>query len=265
MMIDHDEVFFIIPEYPYQEYSIGKVTIHSRDFRRTISLSAPKKTSIRTTYARYILQVHLWKTKKELIPDYMEVDHINENKLDDRIENLQLLTKEQNVIKNNFFKGSSVDVICCPMCGKLFQMFSYENASPALRSCSDECQFNFFASNISLELRNYLIHHQKKMEAREFKLFPEGYVYKVDILTINPNCFYPNSLLNHKEWITHLLTKDLKLVDVNKRKEQILALDVKGMSERKIASLLGISRSIVQTALDRSWRIKNTKESEEVI
>lgn len=260
-----EEVFFIVPEEPYNKYTIGKVKIHGRDFRRTVSLRNSGGSSSVVTYARYLLQVHLWKTKNELIPDHMEVDHINENKLDDRIENLQLLTKEQNVIKNNFSKGSRIDIICCPMCGSLFQMFSYDNCTEAIRNCSDECQSNFFASNISPALRNYLIHHQKKIEAREFRIFPEGYVYKVDILTINPNCFYPNSLLNHNEWLTHLLNKDLKLVNINERKKQIIDLSLKGLSERKIAHLLGISRSIVQRALDRDWRAKNTKDNEEVI
>ena len=35
------------------------------------------------------------------IPRFFEVDHINENKYDNRIKNLQLLTHKQNVIKSN--------------------------------------------------------------------------------------------------------------------------------------------------------------------
>ena len=35
------------------------------------------------------------------IPRCFEVDHINENKYDNRIKNLQLLTHKQNIIKSN--------------------------------------------------------------------------------------------------------------------------------------------------------------------
>ena len=35
------------------------------------------------------------------IPRWFEVDHINENKYDNRLKNLQLLTHKQNVIKSN--------------------------------------------------------------------------------------------------------------------------------------------------------------------
>jgi predicted RNA-binding Zn-ribbon protein involved in translation (DUF1610 family) len=63
------------------------------------------------TYARFLMQEHL---QRVLGPDE-HVDHRNENHLDDRIENLQLLTPAANIRKTRgeitYFEFS------CPQCG----------------------------------------------------------------------------------------------------------------------------------------------------
>ena len=46
------------------------------------------------SYARY-----LWISTYGKIPDGYEVDHINENRTDDRLENLQLLSSLENKMK----------------------------------------------------------------------------------------------------------------------------------------------------------------------
>ena len=47
----------------------------------------------------------IWKEHYGEIPDGMEVDHINNNKKDNRIENLQLLSVKQNRQRKNGGKG----------------------------------------------------------------------------------------------------------------------------------------------------------------
>jgi hypothetical protein len=67
------------------------------DGRKYLSLynSPGNQTSI--SYARYLMCVHLGYL---LSPD-LEVDHRNDDKTDDRIDNLQVLTKEQNLAKEH--------------------------------------------------------------------------------------------------------------------------------------------------------------------
>ena len=54
-------------------------------------------------YYRYLFQVQYWKENNEWIPEGMEVDHINNNPYDDRLENLQLLTTLENIQKRDEF------------------------------------------------------------------------------------------------------------------------------------------------------------------
>jgi len=57
-----------------------------------------KKDISGMSYARYLMSVHLGFE----VPEGYEVDHINDDKTDDRIENLQVLTKEQNKLKQEY-------------------------------------------------------------------------------------------------------------------------------------------------------------------
>jgi hypothetical protein len=49
------------------------------------------------------LKIHriIWEMHNGAIPKDLVIDHINENKLDNRIENLQLLTNKQNISRSN--------------------------------------------------------------------------------------------------------------------------------------------------------------------
>lgn len=91
-----------------------RIFANSVKLRRYVTLTGPNNANHVTTYARYLYQVHLWETKKELIPEGMEVDHINDNFLDDRIENLQLLTRYENIRKRDRVKYGN-----CPITDEL--------------------------------------------------------------------------------------------------------------------------------------------------
>lgn len=77
-----------------------------------------RATGVRVTqsYPRYLMEQHLGRQLEE----WETVDHINEDYTDDRIENLQLLTIEENAAKSASFKPSEeLYEFNCPVCGKL--------------------------------------------------------------------------------------------------------------------------------------------------
>ena len=97
--MDYNEVF---------EYRDGK--LFSKITERIINGSDHKG------YRRYRInnknmRLHriIWEMLKGKIPSGLQVDHINGKKDDNRIENLQLLTNEQNTQRNRNSKGYTID------------------------------------------------------------------------------------------------------------------------------------------------------------
>lgn len=91
------------PLYPWSEL-YNKVLFYTdrRSNRRMVRLSSKRTRGLNTTYARYLFAAHLghW------IPKELEVDHINNDPTDDRIENYQLLTPEENISKFHKYRIS---------------------------------------------------------------------------------------------------------------------------------------------------------------
>lgn len=65
-------------------------------------------------YAKYLWMSH----NESEVPEGYQVDHINNDYTDDTIENLQLLTRYDN-IKKSAQKSATTEIIC-PICGKSF-------------------------------------------------------------------------------------------------------------------------------------------------
>ena len=110
------------------------------------------------TYAKY-----LWisENKKE-VPFGFEVDHINGNPKDDRIENLQVISKYDNIIKekrqNNKLDYLAVELIC-PVCGTKFSkrlalVLRGEIKQP--RCCSLSCSGKLSWMNIPFDKDVYI-------------------------------------------------------------------------------------------------------------
>jgi len=57
---------------------------------------------------KYLLHRIIWQLHYGSIPDNLQVDHINSNKLDNRIENLQLLTLAKNSQRNHSSRGYKI-------------------------------------------------------------------------------------------------------------------------------------------------------------
>ena len=105
-------------KYPYNTvWKYGYVTIN-RDNRRTLLLVGDRRRSS-TQYARYLLSVKLGRflTKNET------VDHIDGDKANDNIDNLQILSRSENTRKSQ--KKPDFKLVC-PICKKVFVVERYK-------------------------------------------------------------------------------------------------------------------------------------------
>lgn len=66
------------------------------------------------SYAKYLYTSHY----ECDVANGDEVDHINGNKMDDRIENLQVISKRNNIHKSHTRK--EFVELTCPVCGRKF-------------------------------------------------------------------------------------------------------------------------------------------------
>lgn len=88
-------------QYPWSQwYNKCHVYLDNRSNRRMVYLSSNNGKKQTTTFARYLYAVHLG----EMIPDHLEVDHINNDYTDDRVDNFQLLTHEENKKKYHAYR-----------------------------------------------------------------------------------------------------------------------------------------------------------------
>lgn len=105
-------------EGPYKDvYKVGYKVFHRKERRYYLQLVKIGSTKVSHTiaYAKYIMSIKLG----DFIPEDMEVDHIDNNKTNDNIDNLQLLSKEANVKKSNT-TGRTIVTLICPVCNKEF-------------------------------------------------------------------------------------------------------------------------------------------------
>jgi len=103
-------------EYPYNDYRLY-IVLHKKENRRMANLVNPI-TKRRTTlsYSRYLMSVHLGR----VLEPQEHVDHINNDKLDDRVENFQILSQLENSRKFASLNQAEVFELTCPVCGVIF-------------------------------------------------------------------------------------------------------------------------------------------------
>lgn len=110
-------------EYPYDKYYVY-VVFHKKEKRNYAILcpidktSGLKRTSV--SYARYLMSVKLGRF---LLPTE-QVDHIDDDKQNDDVSNLQILTNIENVSKECKHRKQSIGTLMvrlkCPVCGREF-------------------------------------------------------------------------------------------------------------------------------------------------
>lgn len=91
-------------EGPYKTMYRLAYLIVANEGRRNVALYNSQSDRTTVSYARYRMTVLL----NKLIPEGMEVDHIDDNSCNDADSNLQLLTKAQNLAKQNKLKRKMI-------------------------------------------------------------------------------------------------------------------------------------------------------------
>ena len=118
------------------------------DGRKYVSLWKSNEITSIISYARYLKSVQLGYE----IPPGLEVDHENNDRTDDRIENLQLLTPEQNRLKEHLNYVENVQVsfgFDCAYCENPFIITEAERnkrlaqTKSDLAFCSHSCSTAF--------------------------------------------------------------------------------------------------------------------------
>lgn len=96
---------------PFREYKIYGPYLHSKMNRHMvflIHLVTKKRTSM--SYARYLMCV----AQKRWLNFNEEIDHIDDNRLNNDLSNLQILTPKDNRVKNS--RGRTMVTLSCPNC-----------------------------------------------------------------------------------------------------------------------------------------------------
>lgn len=122
-------------EAPYGDYYLY-VVWHKSEGRRFAVLVSKTNGRVRTTisYARYLMAVKLGRKLEK----QEQVDHIDNDKTNDVIDNLQILTSKENLRKEAQRRGVSYVVFKCPTCGRIFEK---KKCNTFLGKGSGHCSF----------------------------------------------------------------------------------------------------------------------------
>lgn len=126
---------------PYSDnWRLGYLVINKEQRKTVILYNNPKDRSS-VSYARYLMAVHLGR----MLTDNEHVDHINNDRTDDRLENLQILSQAENNRKSSPIK--EFFTLKCDYCGIKFtrerrQMHGKHKTTCCSRKCSVALRFN---------------------------------------------------------------------------------------------------------------------------
>jgi len=99
--------------YPYNKCWKSGYVVTNKENRKTLILVNNKDDRSSTQYARYLLSTKLGR----FLSNDETVDHIDDDKTNDCIHNLQILTRAENIIKA--CKQPDMELIC-PTCNTIF-------------------------------------------------------------------------------------------------------------------------------------------------
>lgn len=124
---------------PYPEGTIYYApSLSKKENRRVVSIIYPDKSRTTCSYARFLVQCDIGR----FLSEDEEVDHINDDKTDDRLENLQILTKKQNKNKHISKLSKQMVKLKCPECGTVFmreRRHTFLTKKGVFTACSRKC------------------------------------------------------------------------------------------------------------------------------
>lgn len=104
----------LLPPYS-NDWRFGYIVINPES-RKTVILFNNSKDRSSVSYARYLMSTSLGR----YLTNEEQVDHIDDDKTNDVISNLQILTAKENMAK--CIRGETLVDFKCPVCSKGFQL-----------------------------------------------------------------------------------------------------------------------------------------------
>lgn len=252
--ISPNYLFSIIPESPYKEYTSGRV-YQRPDLgnRKYIELYGQNNKNFGTAYARYLMTVNLG---HKIHPDF-EVDHINNDCTDDRIDNFQVITPQQNQKKRNAFVGEYRAVLLCPVCQKKFTLAMhnthFNNIGRLVSFCSQRCSGKFNGSNLTRKDAKYIGQNQVLYAIRthwfEYEDYFHAYYPYTEIIQfmgrelLSSDSSRCKDIPGLTEFCWDIFTPD------DERKSRIIELAEAKLSMREIAKRVNMDRKLVTNLL----------------
>lgn len=144
-------------EYPYnKDWKCGYLNVNSEG-RRTLTLYNSSHVRSSTQYARYLISVSIGR----YLTCNEQVDHIDNDKTNDDLRNLRVLSRKENITKENARRSKPKVVIRCPSCKISFERRrGNTQVIPSLRGkitcCSRSCSNKFLSYNFCNELRELI-------------------------------------------------------------------------------------------------------------
>lgn len=122
-----------ISDYYKNKGFIAAYLATNKDSRKLCTLRKADGTKTSMSYAKYLYTSHY----KCDVDSYYHIDHINGDKTDDRIENLQKISATYNIQKDHIRKEMVIRI--CPVCGKEFLFEKRNLCTHPNPCCSRRC------------------------------------------------------------------------------------------------------------------------------
>lgn len=144
-------------QYPYTEdWDKGYIVTNGQNRKNVILYNSPNDRST-TSYSRYLVSVSLGRYLQES----EHVDHIDEDKTNNNISNLQILNQKENNLKASKHKGRLLAEIKCPSCSSIFtrrkgRTQAVDSLKGKITCCTKECSYDILSKSLTVQQREVI-------------------------------------------------------------------------------------------------------------